>query len=665
MFKQSPGIFMILLAGIFFTGKILAQNHAIDSLKNVLQNTREGNSKADILYQLGDEYWYGYMNYDSAYRYTNDALELSRSLKYDSLAIDASLCLGNLNLAKHKTEESLVNFSNAIKMALQDKDKNTLARVYFFIAAIYRQQENLPMAFENAFKALKLFENTGNKYFVAQSWALIGLIYSWQNNGVELEKSYSKALELFGKCSQTTPEDISSCYHFLGRANLLIKNYPRALNYLQQNIALLAKKSKQVYAGGSYQHIGYVYKAYAAEAAMRGDEDRKMKMYREALSNMQRSLELTYYGMRDIKAGADIFQDISDIEIELGDLAGARKNIDQALRVADTVNSNAVYQVVYKTLSRVDSAEGNRVLAYEHLLKYNIYRDSFLAAENVNKQEAASLKYEFDKKVALVQKQQIMAEAKLGNQKREKYFYALGLLMLTMLSFLLLRNYLNQKKIARLAAERFKHEKTELELLSLRAQMNPHFTFNCINSIDALIHNNDKYNATLYLNKFARLLRNILDSSRQNTIRFSRDIETLKLYIELEELRHENKFTTTFKAEDDLLQGDYKVPPLIIQPFVENAILHGLKNRQGNNGMLNILISREGDRIRYCIRDNGIGRVAAGRIKQTTAISHGTGISIDRIKLFNNEENASVTINDLYEQDSSTGTEVIILLKPY
>ncbi|MBL0183658.1 MAG: histidine kinase [Chitinophagaceae bacterium] len=150
---------------------------------------------------------------------------------------------------------------------------------------------------------------------------------------------------------------------------------------------------------------------------------------------------------------------------------------------------------------------------------------------------------------------------------------------MALLSFFVFLNFRNQKKINRLAAEAYASERTELELQSLRAQLNPHFIFNCINSIDAFIHSNDKYNATVYLNKFARLLRNILDSSKLSTVSFAKDIDTLKLYVELEELRHENKFRTEFNIDDELLNNDYKVPALIIQPFVENAILHGLKNR--------------------------------------------------------------------------------------
>jgi len=208
----------------------------------------------------------------------------------------------------------------------------------------------------------------------------------------------------------------------------------------------------------------------------------------------------------------------------------------------------------------------------------------------------------------------------------------------------------------------FTRQMAEMEMKALRSQMNPHFIFNCINSIDALIQSNDKYSATVYLNKFAKLIRNILDSSKQNTVTLAKDLDTLKLYIELEQLRHENKFTAEIKADDALLQDDYKVPPLIIQPFVENAILHGLRNKEGNDGVLTVDIKKVNDKIQYIITDNGIGRIAAREIMQNKESHYGMQMSYDRIKLFNKEETASVQVNDLYNKDIPAGTKVIVSL---
>lgn len=203
----------------------------------------------------------------------------------------------------------------------------------------------------------------------------------------------------------------------------------------------------------------------------------------------------------------------------------------------------------------------------------------------------------------------------------------------------------------------------ETEMMALRAQMNPHFIFNSLNSIDGLIHNDDKYHATLYLNKFAKLIRNILDSSRQNTITVTKDLETLKLYIELEQFRNENKFTSEITVDPAILREDVRVPPLIIQPYVENAILHGLRNRSDDKGHLSISLSRENGTLHYVIEDNGVGRGHAINGYADDKVSYGLQMSSDRIKLFNHEAQASVVITDLMEQGNPAGTKVEIRLK--
>ncbi len=203
---------------------------------------------------------------------------------------------------------------------------------------------------------------------------------------------------------------------------------------------------------------------------------------------------------------------------------------------------------------------------------------------------------------------------------------------------------------------------SKARLEALQCQMNPHFIFNCINSIDALIQSDDKYYATVYLNKFAKLIRNILDSSRQNTVTVSKDLETLKLYIELEQFRNENKFTADIRADEELLQDDYQIPPLIIQPFVENAILHGLRYRYGDGGKLWVTANKKGAFLEYVIQDNGIGRNGIqSRLKEHS--SCGIDMSTDRVKLFNREETASVKIIDLFHNNQPVGTKVQILLK--
>jgi ligand-binding sensor domain-containing protein/anti-sigma regulatory factor (Ser/Thr protein kinase) len=243
------------------------------------------------------------------------------------------------------------------------------------------------------------------------------------------------------------------------------------------------------------------------------------------------------------------------------------------------------------------------------------------------------------------------------------WFKILGLVILAGIIYSIAKwraNYLHNDEKKKIV---FNKQMAEMEMKALRSQMNPHFIFNCINSIDALIQSNDKYHATVYLNKFAKLIRNILDSSKQNTVSLAKDLYTLKLYIELEQLRHENKFIAEINADEVLLEDDYKVPPLIIQPFVENAILHGIRYRPDNNGRLSITVSRKDDYLQYIIEDNGVGRSTPENQSKKEKKSYGIDMSNERVKLFNNEEKASVQITDLFYNGASTGTKVEVSLK--
>ncbi len=212
-------------------------------------------------------------------------------------------------------------------------------------------------------------------------------------------------------------------------------------------------------------------------------------------------------------------------------------------------------------------------------------------------------------------------------------------------------------------ASALKHRIAETEMMALRSQMNPHFIFNCINGIDAMIQSNDKYRATMYLNKFAKLIRNILDISKQNKVPLSKDIETLQLYIDLELFRHQDKFTASIQVEDELMENDYTVPPLIIQPYVENAILHGLRHRPGHEGKLMVTVTKQENHLVYTIEDNGVGRKTTNVDLQKNGQGYGMQIGNDRVRLFNNEEVASVIITDLESNGHATGTRVQVELK--
>jgi hypothetical protein len=207
------------------------------------------------------------------------------------------------------------------------------------------------------------------------------------------------------------------------------------------------------------------------------------------------------------------------------------------------------------------------------------------------------------------------------------------------------------------------------ELKALRAQMNPHFVFNSLNSIQHFILTNKSVDAGKYLNKFARLMRVILNNSEKSLITIREELEYLQLYLDLEEMRFEGKFTTSVHVAGDIDIDYFEIPAMLLQPYVENAILHGLTPKQGGGGKLEISLRLRANTIICSITDNGIGREKAREMRQlSTRKDHrslGMKITHDRLELINrlNGSQLSLTITDLYAEDGSpAGTRVDIFI---
>ncbi len=210
---------------------------------------------------------------------------------------------------------------------------------------------------------------------------------------------------------------------------------------------------------------------------------------------------------------------------------------------------------------------------------------------------------------------------------------------------------------------------SNLEGSFLRSQMNPHFIFNSLNSIQSYILSNNTALATRYLTSFSRLMRLILDNSRQSEVLLTNEIKALKHYLELEKMRFKDLFDHSIIINKDINIDVLRIPPMLIQPYIENAILHGLINK-GGDGQIEIDFQLENELIRCSITDNGVGRKAAQKFNTNKEANHhsaATGITAERLKQLNVylKEKVSVNITDMEDaQGNSTGTKVVIFI-PY
>lgn len=239
------------------------------------------------------------------------------------------------------------------------------------------------------------------------------------------------------------------------------------------------------------------------------------------------------------------------------------------------------------------------------------------------------------------------------------WFYGILISIVLVIIYFINRYLVNQEKIKGV----LKSDIKEAEMQTLRSQMNPHFMFNSINSINSYIIQNKSNEASKYLTTFSKLMRSILDNSKHRTIPLDKEIKTLDWYLQLEAVRLEHKFTYSIHCKETIDKETTPVPPLILQPFVENAIWHGIQNKKGI-GHITIQIENEvEDTIKISITDDGIGRTASALLKknQTTHKSYGIDITINRLQLLH--PNNSVSIIDLYDTNNqSTGTQVVLII---
>jgi len=211
----------------------------------------------------------------------------------------------------------------------------------------------------------------------------------------------------------------------------------------------------------------------------------------------------------------------------------------------------------------------------------------------------------------------------------------------------------------------YEKELLELEAKALRAQMNPHFIFNCLNSIKSLINKNENEKAARYLTIFSKLIRTLFQNSDRREISLYEEIETSKLYAQLEKMRFGEKVDFAFEVDDSIDLKDIRVPALIIQPFIENAIWHGLVPRE-TGGKITVAV-KEKDRVIECIiDDNGIGRELSRKYKaqyESTHESKGIGLTRTRLeldKILNNRDDAIQIIDKSNKFGEPAGTTVVL-----
>ena len=232
------------------------------------------------------------------------------------------------------------------------------------------------------------------------------------------------------------------------------------------------------------------------------------------------------------------------------------------------------------------------------------------------------------------------------------------------LTFLLWNRFRLRKRVAELEhvqeVDRVRAQKAESEMTALRAQMNPHFIFNSLNSINAYILRNEGKTASGYLTEFAQLMRQMLDNSAQETISLENEIEFLQSYLRAEAMRMENKLTWDIRVSEEVDTFETVIPSMILQPYIENAVWHGIAHKP-EGGKITVSIKREASgALLFLIEDNGVGRAFTRELRNANGRTHeskGLKITEERLVLYDQKHGTQSSVNttDLLEHEGNGG----------
>lgn len=515
-----------------------------------------------------------------------------------------------------------------------------------------------------------------------------------------LNKNYQESIAVYeeltkAKLSETVLSDV---YEGLGDVLSTTKQHQKAITAYKKGLAIakrslitpkitdLNSKIAQTYsASGALSEAESYYKS-SLDLATKENKERAVKEkikvadFNSANQAYSNEIKLRKESLQDIEAiEADtIIDNESDYTLQkqhykIGNAYYLKKEYDaaipylqQSIIEADKRKDLVVEKDAKRKLSEVYRDAGE----FEKALK--AYEDYTQSVEKlyIKKEQQITQAARFSKNIAEQQNriESLESDRQLSesryqlNQEQNKrqtlIIYSLigGVLLLLLVAYVMFK-FIKQQKLAN----------NLLALKSLRSQMNPHFIFNALNSVNSFIATNDERTANKYLSDFSKLMRAVLENSEENFIPLSKEIELIELYTKLEHFRFKDKFDYSLTVDEKIVVSDYTIPPMLLQPYIENAVWHGLRYKK-EKGHLTIAIQKQShDTIAIRITDDGIGRKQSKALKthnQKKQNSKGMGNIEKRVSILNAmyKDKVDVLITD-FNTEGDTGTQVIVTLK--
>lgn len=501
-------------------------------------------------------------------------------------------------LSQSDPKQGLANVEKALQLYLENKNYNEVGMAWISKGFCYIYLQNFPEAINCCFKGLKYFRNdAAGEMGIAYANSALGYIYTRLENYPKAVLYYTRTLKHLEKNKNPSPGemvDLENINSQLGNAHLDMKQYVKAearflkaLTYSRPNGDSDAISAALVSLG----NIKVYQKAFPEAKAY----------FREALAVAQTDLR---------KANA--YNGMGEMYVMQRQYAQAVPLLKQAVDIAQKNHSLFVEQRAQKLLYEAFKGTGRFKESLKAYEAYSKMEDSSKLADAKGILKEQQLKYEFEKKELLAkmkQRERISALREANekeNARRNLYLYlSIGIALLLLAGIVFFYYYSKQRNIINA------NKNDELRQKLLLSQMNPHFIFNSISNIQSLIHKKQDQEAVDYLTKFSKLTRQILENSRENFIPLSEEIQMLENYLSIQKLLYSQKFTYKIDIAEGIDPETLLVPPMLTQPFIENAIKHGLA-KTDENGLVTVRYYKNGQALYFEVTDNGLGLAATG-----------------------------------------------------
>ncbi|HNQ26402.1 MAG TPA: tetratricopeptide repeat protein [Aquaticitalea sp.] len=557
------------------------------------------------------------------------------------------------------------------------------------LGIIYRNISHYDKAVDAHRKAYELSLTIANIEFQVWSLNMIGVVYRRMDLVKSALDNHKKALDLANTEPNPTKAlkaNIAISQNSMGNIYLTLRQYNLAINEFEKSLQLEKEANNRLGLAINYQNLGY------ADEAM-GKLDHALKNYKRSLdyndqigSEVGRVICYNSIGQVYIKQKkyndakiiieealkkaivvndqfyiASSYINMGWAQLETKTFRDAEKSLQNGLSIAENYGLKSAIVEASSKLSELYGKTGDFEKALRHYKKATELEKQIFSERNVQYVNDIIIQSENEAKNIKIKELAIenaLVKSKLERNQRLFWLTLIGLAVLAGLVVAFNRNQqLRQEK-----------QILTLEQDMLRSQMNPHFIFNSLNSIKLYIINNEKENAVYYLNKFSKFIRKILIASTEKDMNLEDELETMRLYMNIENIRFSNEIDFEVIVEKGVNLANIRVPSLIMQPFLENALWHGLSSKKGDKKIVLEVTKSSDYYVTITITDNGIGRKASEKInnsKMTKRKSVGIGITKARLAYFSKDYlgDSKLTFEDLHDDHGkASGTKVILTI---